>query len=205
MARRFDAPRLIVASHNPGKVREIAELLAPLGIAAVSAAELGLSAPEETGETFAANAELKARAAMSAAGEPALADDSGLVVEALDGAPGIYSARWAGADGDFAAAMRRVERELGQRGATAPARRRAHFVAALALCWPDDHREVFEGRVDGRLVWPPRGAKGFGYDPIFQPDGHDVTFGEMEATRKLAMSHRADAFAQLLDACFTAR
>jgi XTP/dITP diphosphohydrolase len=186
-------------------VREIAELLAPLGIAAVSAAELGLSAPEETGETFAANAELKARAAMSAAGEPALADDSGLVIEALDGAPGIYSARWAGAAGDFAAAMCRVERELGQRGATAPARRRAHFVAALALCWPDDHREVFEGRVDGRLVWPPRGAKGFGYDPIFQPDGHDVTFGEMEATRKLAMSHRADAFAQLLDACFTAR
>jgi len=205
VARRFDAPRLIVASHNSGKVCEIGELLAPLGIAAVSAAELGLSAPEETGETFAANAELKARAAMSAAGEPALADDSGLVVEALDGAPGIYSARWAGADGDFAAAMRRVERELRQRGATAPPRRRAHFVAALALCWPDDHREVFEGRIDGRLVWPPRGAKGFGYDPIFQPDGHDVTFGEMEATRKLAMSHRADAFSQLLDACFTAR
>ena len=205
MARRFDAPRLIVASHNPGKVGEIAALLAALDIAVASAAELGLVAPEETGATFAANARLKAAAAASAAGAPALADDSGLVVEALDGAPGIYSARWAGPDGDFTAAMGRVERELEQRGAAMPARRRAHFVAALALCWPDGHCEVFEGEVPGRLVWPPRGAKGFGYDAMFQPDGHNITFGEMEATRKLAMNHRADAFTKLLDACFRAR
>ncbi len=198
-ARRFDGRQLVVASHNPGKAREIADLLAPYGIDIVSAAALNLPEPEETGTTFVANAALKARAAAAAAGLPALADDSGLVVDALGGAPGIYSARWAGPMKDFAVAMKRVEDELQAKGA---ADRSAHFTAALALCWPDDHCETFEGRVDGTLVWPPRGDRGFGYDPIFVPDGHRQTFGEMEPSAKHAISHRADAFRQLTAACF---
>jgi XTP/dITP diphosphohydrolase len=197
--RRFADRRLVIASHNPGKAREIAELLAPFGVAVVPAAALNLPEPEETGATFVANAELKARAAAKAAALPALADDSGLVVEALDGAPGIFSARWAGPGKDFAIAMKRVEGELQAKGATD---RRARFIAALALCWPDGHCESFEGRVDGTLVWPPRGGKGFGYDPIFVPDGHSQTFGEMEPAAKHAISHRADAFRQLTAACF---
>jgi XTP/dITP diphosphohydrolase len=199
LARRFDGRKLLIASHNPGKAREIAELLAPYEIEVVSAAALNLAEPEETGTTFVANAELKARAAAATAGLSALADDSGLVVEALGGAPGIYSARWAGPTKDFAAAMTRVEGELQAKGV---ADRSAHFVAALALCWPDGHCESFEGRVDGALVWPPRGSRGFGYDPIFVPNGYSQTFGEMEPAAKHAISHRADAFRQLTAACF---
>ncbi len=197
--RKFDVPRLVIASHNPGKAREIAELLAPYGVEVISAAVLDLPEPEETATTFIGNAELKARAAATRSGLPALADDSGLVVHALDGAPGIHSARWAGPGKDFAVAMTRVQRELQAKGATD---RRAHFVAALSLCWPDDHCESFEGRVEGTLVWPPRGDKGFGYDPMFVPDGHDVTFGEMGPAAKHAISHRADAFHRLTAACF---
>jgi XTP/dITP diphosphohydrolase len=197
--RRFAERQLVIASHNAGKVREIAELLAPFGVEVTSAAALKLPEPEESGATFVTNAELKARAAATAAAMPALADDSGLVVEALDGAPGIFSARWAGPTKDFAIAMKRVEDELRARRTT---NRRAHFIAALALCWPDGHCESFEGRVDGALVWPPRGDKGFGYDPIFVPDGHSRTFGEMEPAAKHAISHRAHAFRQLTAACF---
>ncbi len=209
-ARKFEGDKLVVATHNPGKAREIGELLAPLGIEALSAAELGLPEPEETGTTFIANAELKALAAAQTAKLPALADDSGLAVDALDGAPGIYSARWAeearaeagGGPRDFMAAMQRVEDELQAKGATAPAQRGAHFVAALTLAWPDGHMESFEGRCYGHLIWPPRGSNGFGYDPMFVPDGHDITNGEMEPEAKHAISHRANAFAQLLPACF---
>jgi XTP/dITP diphosphohydrolase len=198
--RRFAGPRLVIASHNAGKAREIAELLAPFGVEVISAAALDLPEPEETATTFVGNAELKARAAAAAAGLPALADDSGLVVHALDGAPGIYSARWAGPSKDFSIAMTRVQRELEAKNT---ADRRAHFIAALSLCWPDSHCESFEGRVDGRLVWPPRGGKGFGYDPMFVPDCHAITFGEMEPAAKHAISHRADAFRKLTAACFT--
>ncbi len=197
MARRFDGRKLVIASHNPGKAREIAELLAPFGVAVVSAAALGLSEPEETGRTFAENAELKARAAAKAAGLPALADDSGLEVKALKGTPGIHSARWAGPTKDFAAAMRQIEDAL-----TGHRDRDAHFTCALALAWPDGHCDVFEGRVDGHLVWPPRGSHGFGYDPIFVPGGFTQTFGEMEPAAKHAISHRADAFRKLMTACF---
>ncbi len=198
-SRQFTDRRLVIASHNPGKAREIGELLAPFAVEAISAAALHLPEPEETGTTFIANAELKARAAAAASGLPALADDSGLVVPALDGAPGTFSARWAGPGKDFASAMRRVEDELRARGATD---RRAHFIAALSLCWPDGHCESFEGRVDGMLTWPARGNKGFGYDPIFVPDGRRRTFGEMEPAAKHAISHRADAFRRLTAACF---
>jgi XTP/dITP diphosphohydrolase len=197
--RLFDSERLVLASHNAGKLREIADLMAPYGIQVVSAATLGLPEPEETGTTFVANAELKARAAAEASGLPALADDSGLAVEALDGAPGIYSARWAGPTRDFAVAMARVQRELEARGAMD---RRACFVAALTLCWPDGHCESFEGRVHGTLTWPPRGNRGFGYDPIFVPDGYRETFGEMDPALKHAISHRAEAFRMLEAACF---
>ena len=197
--RRFGDPQLVIASHNAGKAREIAELLAPFGVEVISAAALGLAEPEETATTFIGNAELKARAAAAAADLPALADDSGLVVHALDGAPGTYSARWAGPTKDFSIAMTRVQQELEAKNT---ADRRAHFVAALSLCWPDGHCESFEGRVDGRLVWPPRGSKGFGYDPMFVPDGHAITFGEMEPAAKHAISHRADAFRKLTAACF---
>ena len=197
--RRFTGGRLVIASHNPGKVREIAALLAPWRVTVASAGALGLAEPAETGASFADNAEIKARAAAQASSIPALADDSGLGVNALGGAPGIYSARWAGPDGDFAAAMRRVEDGLaGQND------RRARFVCALGLCWPDGYCEIFEGEVAGTLVWPPRGARGFGYDPIFVPAGGSETFGEMEPDAKHAVSHRARAFRLLTDACFGA-
>ncbi len=205
-ARRLSG-RVVAATHNPGKLREIRELLAPHGVEAVGAAELDLAEPEETGRTFRDNAAIKAEAAARASGEPALADDSGLCVEALGGAPGIYSARWAGDSRDFAAAMARIEREL--RAAGAPRPWRAHFVSALALAWPDGRIQSFEGRVDGDVVFPPRGTAGFGYDPIFLPDGHDRTFGEMRAEEKhgvpadgsLALSHRARAFQKFAREC----
>jgi XTP/dITP diphosphohydrolase len=195
--RRFAEARLVVATHNPGKLREIDDLLRPFGVATVSAGALGLAEPEETGTTFEANAELKARAAARAAGLPALADDSGLAVNALNGAPGIYAARWAGPAKDFSIAMARVEHELA--GAVD---RRADFIAALALAWPDGHCETFRGEVHGHLVWPPRGVRGFGYDPMFVADGYDMTFGEMDPTRKHEISHRAEAFRKLVAACF---
>jgi len=178
MHRRITG-RLVIATHNPGKLAEMRELLAPHGVEAVSAGELGLDEPEETGETFRANAAIKAIAAARAAQLPAFADDSGLVVDALDSAPGIYSARWAGGSKDFMAAMTRIERLLQERGATTPDKRKAHFVSALCVAWPDGHLEEVEARVDGTLVWPPRGTAGFGYDPAFLPDGHSRTFGEM--------------------------
>jgi len=195
--RRFQGETLVIASHNAGKVREIGELLAPFGVRVVSAGELGLAEPEETGETFVANAELKAHAAAKAANLPALADDSGLAVDALAGAPGIYSARWAGPDKDFSRAMAEVNRALGNE-----TDRRARFVCALSLAWPDGHCDSFEGVVEGEIVWPPRGDGGFGYDPIFLPRGRALTFGEMEAGAKHAISHRADAFRKLVAACF---
>ncbi|WP_109806239.1 RdgB/HAM1 family non-canonical purine NTP pyrophosphatase [Sphingosinithalassobacter portus] len=198
--RKLAPGKLVIASHNKGKIREIAELLAPYGVTPVSAGDLDLPEPEETGTTFVANAELKAMQAADLSGLPALADDSGLCVEALNNEPGIFSARWAGPDKDFRFAMERVERELGEKGPEAS--RGAHFVCALALAWPDGHVEWFEGRVDGTLVWPPRGDKGFGYDPVFQPIGEDITFGEMDPDRKHAMSHRADAFRQMVAAIF---
>jgi XTP/dITP diphosphohydrolase len=185
----------VIASHNAGKVREIAELLAPLGLSVVSAGDLGLPEPEETGASFPANAQLKAVAAATAAALPALADDSGLAVTALDGRPGIHSARWAGPERDFAVAMARVEAEL-----AGQSDRRAHFVCVLALAWPDGRCETYEGRVDGQLVWPPRGDRGFGYDPMFLPDGHDLTFGQMDPAIKHAISHRARAFEKFLAA-----
>ena len=211
MRRRLTEPKLVIASHNAGKVREIGELVGPLGIATVSAADLGLAEPEETGTTFEANAELKARAAAQASGLPALADDSGLEVDALDKAPGIHTARWAGPDRDFAMAMRNVEEKLQAKGATAPGERAGRFVAALAIAWPDGHVETVRGEVEGTIVWPPRGERGFGYDPIFQPEGSSRTFGEMDAQEKHgwtpgkpkseALSHRARAFAELYEAC----
>ena len=197
MARFFDEPELVIATHNPGKLREITELLQPFGTQVLSASELGLPEPEEDGLTFTANAEIKALAAVEGSGKPALSDDSGLVVPAMAGKPGIYSARWAGPKKDFNMAMCRVHNELGDKNP------RACFVAALALSWPDGHLELFEGTVHGTLVWPPRGDFGFGYDPMFQPDGYDITFGEFEPSAKHAISHRADAFSQLVAACFT--
>ena len=199
MTRRWSGGRLVIASHNPGKVREIAELLGPYGVEAVSAGDLELPEPEETGTSFVENAELKARAAATGSGLPALADDSGLAVAALDGAPGIYSARWAGPGKDFSIAMERVEDELSARGTDD---RRAAFVCALTLAWPDGEMRTFEGRIDGHLVWPPRGTRGFGYDPMFVPEGHETTFGEMEPASKHAISHRARAFAKLVAAVF---
>jgi XTP/dITP diphosphohydrolase len=198
--RKLAPGKLVIASHNEGKVREIAALLDGHGLEPVSAASLDLPEPEETGTSFIANAELKARQAADLSGLPALADDSGLCVEALGGEPGIFSARWAGPKKDFGDAMRLVEQKLEQAGPDAG--RDAHFICALALAWPDGHVESFEGRVDGVLVWPPRGDHGFGYDPVFQPIGREQTFGEMDAGAKHAMSHRADAFAQLVAAVF---
>ena len=191
--RRGD--KLVFATHNQGKLREIDELIAPFGLTVASAAALGLPEPEETGLTFAENAILKAVAAATASAHPALADDSGLAVDALGGAPGIYSARWAGPGKDFALAMRTVEDRLQSLGATTPAKRTARFVAVLCLAFPDGHTETFMGQVAGHLVWPPRGANGFGYDPMFVPEGHDRTFGEMAAHEKHDLSHRARAFA----------
>ena len=199
MARHFDDKKLVIASHNPGKVREIADLLRPFGVDVVSAGELDLPEPEETEDTFVGNALLKANAAAQASGLPALSDDSGLAVTALDGAPGIYSARWAGPDKDFMLAMEKVEELM--RGTED---RSAKFVCALALAWPDGHTEVFEGTVSGDITWPPVGDKGFGYDPIFIAEGESITFAEMDPERKHAMSHRADAFRQLVAACFEA-
>jgi XTP/dITP diphosphohydrolase len=207
MHRRLTG-RLVIATHNPGKLAEMRELMAPHGIEAISAGDLGLAEPDETGESFAANARIKASAAAKAAQLPAFADDSGIVVDGLDGAPGIYSARWAGENKDFDAAMTRIERLLQERGATKPSQRRAHFVSALCLAWPDGHLEEVEARVDGVLVWPPRGAAGFGYDPMFLPDGHSRTFGEMSSVEKhglppigKGLSHRARAFVKLAEIC----
>ena len=197
MTRRFEGGRLVVASHNPGKVREIDDLLQSYDAEPVSAGELGLPEPVEDGLTFVANAILKAESAATRSGLPALSDDSGLAVAALDGAPGIYSARWAGPEKDFQYAMQRVQDEVGD----APDRN-AQFICVLALAWPDGHVENFEGTVDGTLVWPPRGDRGFGYDPMFLPKGHDETFGEMDPAHKHAISHRAAAFRQLVAACF---
>jgi XTP/dITP diphosphohydrolase len=200
--------RLVIATHNPGKLAEMRELLAPHGVEAVSAGDLGLAEPEETGGSFAANARIKASAAAKAAALPAFADDSGIVVDALDGAPGIYSARWAGENKDFTAAMSRIERLLQERGATREQQRSAHFVSALCVAWPDGHLEEVEARVDGTLVWPPRGTAGFGYDPMFLPDGHSRTFGEMSSIEKhglpplgKGLSHRARAFVKLAEIC----
>jgi XTP/dITP diphosphohydrolase len=200
--RAFRETRLVVASHNAGKVREIGELMRPLGLETVSAADLGLPEPEETEASFEGNARLKALAAARTSGLPALADDSGLTVAALGGAPGIYSARWAETPQgrDFGHAMKTVWRKL--EAIAAPEPRRAAFVCALTLAWPDGHDETFLGTCAGRLVWPPRGDRGFGYDPVFMPEGHEITFGEMEPERKHTISHRADAFRQLVDACF---
>lgn len=204
MARGFAGGRLVVASHNPGKVRELAELLRPFAVECVSATTLGLPEPEEPEDAFEGNARIKALSAASRAGLPAIADDSGLSVDALDGEPGVRSARWAGPEKDFALAMRKVEQALAAKGAVTAERRRAHFVSALVLAWPDGHVEGFLGKVHGTLVWPPRGSQGFGYDPIFLPDGGARTFGEMPASEKHRVSHRAAAFRQLVDACFGA-
>ena len=208
MTHRRIEGRLVIATHNPGKLAEMRDLLAPYGIDAVSAGELGLGEPDETGTTFQANARIKAEAAARAAGLPAFADDSGLAVDALAGQPGIHSARWAGPDKDFQAAMSRIERLLQERGATEPEKRRAHFVSALCVAWPDGHCEEVEARVDGTLVWPPRGSAGFGYDPVFLPEGQTRTFGEMTADEKhglpprgKGLSHRARAFVQLAEKC----
>jgi XTP/dITP diphosphohydrolase len=199
MARPFTGDRLVIASHNPGKIEEITALLAPLAIDAVSAAALGIPEPEETGDSFEANAALKAKAAADASAQPAIADDSGLVVPALGGAPGIYSARWAGPAKDFRVAMQRVHRELADQD------RGAWFVAVLALAWPDGDLELFRGEVAGKLVWPPRGERGFGYDPIFVPEGGVATFGEIDPVQKHRISHRARAFAKLVDGCLRSR
>lgn len=197
MARTFDGNKLVIASHNKGKVREIGELLEPFGVETFSAGELDLPEPVEDGLTFIANAEIKALAAAKASGLPALADDSGLEVAALGGEPGIYSARWAGPTKDFNIAMKDVVEKMGD-----ASDRDANFTCALTLAWPDGHMESFEGKVFGTVTWPMRGEKGFGYDPIFVPEGFETTFAEMEPAAKHAMSHRAHAFKQLIDACF---
>jgi len=199
MPRRFTDPKLVIASHNAGKVREIGALLAPFDTDVVSAGDLNIEEPEETEASFVGNAALKAHFSAQASGLPALADDSGLVVPALGGDPGIYSARWAGPSKDFALAMEKVEAALQKSGSED---RSAYFICVLCLAWPDGHQEVFEGRVDGTLVWPPQGDRGFGYDPVFMPEGGALSFGEMDPDAKHAISHRADAFKQLVDACF---
>lgn len=207
--RRQLTGRVVIATHNTGKLAEMRGLLAPFGIEAVSAGTLGLAEPDETGTMFAENAAIKAHAAARAAGLPALADDSGLCVAALDGAPGLFSARWAGPAKDFPAAMARIEREAALRGGD----RSAHFVSALMVAWPDGRDALFEGRVHGALVWPPRGSEGFGYDPMFRPEGNELTFGEMSSDAKHGidwsaadpqpLSHRARAFLALSRACLT--
>jgi XTP/dITP diphosphohydrolase len=203
LARRFDGTRLVLATHNQGKAREFAALLKPLRIEVVASAALGLPEPVEDGPSFAANARIKAHAAAKASGLPALADDSGLVVQGLDGRPGVHSARWAEPDKDFSRAMARVRDELARRyGRFEVAERAAAFVAVLCLAWPDGHEELALGRVEGQLVDPPRGSGGFGYDPMFQPDGHAQTFAEMTTAQKQALSHRGRAFRQLLADCF---
>ncbi|MFD2204830.1 RdgB/HAM1 family non-canonical purine NTP pyrophosphatase [Kiloniella antarctica] len=196
--------KLVLASHNPGKLREIAELLAPYGVDVVSAGDLGLPEPIEDGDTFAANAEIKAIAAAKGSGLPALSDDSGLAVIALNGDPGIFSARWAGPNKDFGLAMEKVEQKLQNAATKGDNSRAAYFVCALCLAWPDGTTEVYEGRVDGTIVHPARGLSGFGYDPVFQAEGESITFGEMDPVRKHTMSHRARAFALLVEEKFKA-
>ncbi|MCJ7995094.1 RdgB/HAM1 family non-canonical purine NTP pyrophosphatase [Rhizobium cremeum] len=213
--RKLDTRTIVVASHNAGKIAEIADLIGPFGFSARSAAELKFEEPEETGTTFEENAAIKALASAKAAGMPALSDDSGLVIDALDGAPGVYTANWAEReDGsrDFAMAMEKVEKALSERGAVAPDQRTGRFVSVLCLAWPDGHTELFRGEVEGTIVWPPRGTAGFGYDPVFQPEGHDTTFGEMTAQEKHgwkpgdaeALSHRARAFKLFVETCLEA-
>ena len=197
MARQFIRQKLVIASHNPGKVHEIRELLSPLGADVVSAGDLNLPEPDETGDTFVANAELKARASMQGSGLAALADDSGLCVNALGGEPGIYSARWAGPSKDFTIAMAAVHNALRDFDDKS-----AYFICVLALAWPDGHVETFEGKVMGKIIEPARGLNGFGYDPIFIPDGYDISFGEFEAEAKVVIAHRGVAFDQLVKACF---
>jgi len=212
MAHRRITGQLVIATHNPGKLAEMRDLLAVYGVEAVSAGELGLPEPDETGTTFRANARIKAEAAAIASNMPAFADDSGLTVDALNGDPGIYSARWAGPDKDFRFAMNQIQSLLVERGAKSAERRRGHFVSALCVAWPDGHAEEFEATVDGTIVWPPRGTAGFGYDPLFKPDGHERTFGEMSADEKhglpprgRGLSHRARAFLKLAEACLEKR
>ena len=213
--RKLDTKTIVVASHNAGKIREIEDLIGPFGFSAKSAAELNFEEPDETGTTFEENATIKALASAKASGLPALSDDSGIVVDALGGAPGVYTANWAEtADGtrDFAMAMEKVEKALAEKGATAASDRTACFVSVLCLAWPDGHTELFRGEVEGHVVWPPRGQKGFGYDPVFQPEGYEATFGEMSAEEKhgwkpgdaAALSHRARAFKLFVETCLKA-
>jgi len=213
--RKLDTKTIVVASHNAGKIREIEDLIGPFGFAAKSAADLNFIEPDETGTTFEENAAIKALASAHASGLPALSDDSGLVIDALGGDPGVYTANWAEtADGtrDFAMAMQKVETALEKAGATSPERRTARFVSVLCLAWPDGHTELFRGEVEGAVVWPPRGTQGFGYDPIFQPEGYETTFGEMSADEKhgwkpgnpQALSHRARAFKVFVETCLEA-
>jgi len=213
--RKLDTKTIVVASHNAGKIREIAELIGPFGFSAKSAAELKFEEPEETGTTFAENAAIKALASARASGLPALSDDSGIIIDALDGAPGVYTANWAEReDGsrDFQMAMEKVENALQERGATRPEQRTCRFVSVLCLAWPDGHTEMFRGEVEGTVAWPPRGSEGFGYDPVFQPAGYDITFGEMSSDQKHgwkpgepeALSHRARAFKRFVETCLEA-
>lgn len=213
--RKLETRTIVVASHNAGKIREIRDLIGPLGFTAQSAADLDFIEPDETGTTFEENAAIKALASAKAAGLPALSDDSGLVIDALGGAPGVYTANWAEtADGtrDFGMAMKKVESALAEKGAAAPSDRTARFVSVLCLAWPDGHTEMFRGEIEGTVVWPPRGSQGFGYDPIFQPEGHASTFGEMSAEEKhgwkpgqaQALSHRARAFKRFVETCLEA-
>jgi XTP/dITP diphosphohydrolase len=213
--RKLETKTIVVASHNQGKIREIQDLIGPLGFTAKSAAELNFIEPEETGTTFEENATIKALASAQASGMPALSDDSGLVVDALGGDPGVYTADWAETGNgtrDFFMAMEKVEKALEKAGATKPGQRSARFVSVLCLAWPDGHTELFRGEVEGKVVWPPRGTQGFGYDPIFQPEDYDVTFGEMSAEEKhgwnigkpQALSHRARAFKLFVETCLEA-
>ena len=213
--RKLDTKTIVVASHNAGKIREIEDLIGPFGFSARSAAELKFEEPDETGTTFEENATIKALASAKAAGLPALSDDSGLVIDALDGAPGVYTANWAEKeDGtrDFAMAMEKVEKALAEKGATEAKDRTARFVSVLCLAWPDGHTELFRGEVEGHVVWPPRGTQGFGYDSVFRPDGYETTFGEMSAQEKhgwkpgdaAALSHRARAFKRFVETCLKA-
>ncbi|MDR6756944.1 XTP/dITP diphosphohydrolase [Mycoplana sp. BE70] len=213
--RKLDTRTIIVASHNAGKIREIRDLIGPLGFEAKSAAELNFIEPDETGTTFEENAAIKALASAKAAGLPALSDDSGLVIDALGGAPGVYTANWAEKeDGsrDFSMAMEKVETALVEKGADTPADRTARFVSVLCLAWPDGHTELFRGEIEGAVIWPPRGTQGFGYDPVFQPEGFETTFGEMSAEEKhgwkpgdtQALSHRARAFKRFVETCLEA-
>ncbi|EYR83301.1 MULTISPECIES: RdgB/HAM1 family non-canonical purine NTP pyrophosphatase [unclassified Shinella] len=213
--RKLDTKTIVVASHNAGKIREIEDLIGPFGFSAKSAAELKFEEPDETGTTFEENATIKALASAKASGLPALSDDSGLVIDALDGAPGVYTANWAEKeDGtrDFAMAMEKVEKALADKGITETRGRTARFVSVLCLAWPDGHTELFRGEVEGHVVWPPRGTQGFGYDPVFRPDGYETTFGEMSAEEKhgwkpgdaAALSHRARAFKRFVETCLKA-